>query len=55
MMLCNAKTGELTRLTDKTAQAPSGDAVVFSPNDQYIAFMRDIDGYRQIFTVESGL
>ncbi|HFK8542275.1 TPA: DUF3748 domain-containing protein [Proteus mirabilis] len=55
VMLCNAKTGELTRLTDKTAQAPSGDAVVFSPNDQYIAFMRDIDGYRQIFTVESGL
>ncbi|TBL66016.1 biopolymer transporter Tol, partial [Klebsiella oxytoca] len=35
VMLCNAKTGELTRLTDKTAQAPSGDAVVFSPNDQY--------------------
>ncbi|WP_311750929.1 DUF3748 domain-containing protein [Proteus columbae] len=55
VMLCNAKTGELTRLTEKTAQAPSSDAVVFSPNDQYIAFMRDVDGYRQIFTVETGL
>ncbi|EEG86494.1 hypothetical protein PROPEN_01485 [Proteus penneri ATCC 35198] len=49
------KTGELTRLTEKTAQAPSSDAVVFSPDDQYIAFMRDVDGYRQIFTVETGL
>lgn len=55
VMLCNVKTGELTRLTERTAQAPSSDAVVFSPNDQYIAFMRDIDGYRQIFTVETGL
>ena len=55
VMLCNAKTGELTRLTEKTAQAPSCDAVVFSPDDQYIAFMRDVDGYRQIFTVETGL
>lgn len=55
VMLCNAKTGELTRLTEKTAQAPSSDAVVFSPNDQYIAFMRDVDGYRQIFTVETGI
>ena len=55
VMLCNAKTGELTRLTEKTAQAPSSDAVVFSPYDQYIAFMRDVDGYRQIFTVETGL
>lgn len=55
VMLCNVKTGELTRLTEKTAQAPSSDAVVFSPDDQYIAFMRDVDGYRQIFTVETGL
>ncbi|MBS6211235.1 MAG: DUF3748 domain-containing protein, partial [Proteus hauseri] len=55
VMRCNVKTGELTRLTEKTAQAPSSDAVVFSPDDQYIAFMRDVDGYRQIFTVESGL
>lgn len=55
VMLCNAITGELTRLTEKTAQAPSGDAVVFSPDNKSVAFMRDIDGYRQIFTVETRL
>lgn len=55
VMLCDAKTGKLTRLTERTAQAPSSDAVVFSPDSKYIAFMRDIDGYRQLFTVETGL
>ncbi|MEQ4924529.1 DUF3748 domain-containing protein [Proteus hauseri] len=55
VMLCNAKTGELTRLTKKTEQAPSADAVVFSPDSKQVAFMRDIEGFRQIFTVESGL
>ncbi|MDM3591437.1 biopolymer transporter Tol, partial [Proteus mirabilis] len=40
VMLCNAKSCVLTRLTAKTSQAPCGDAVVFSTNDQYISFMR---------------
>ncbi|OAT30948.1 DUF3748 domain-containing protein [Proteus myxofaciens] len=55
VMLCHANTGELTRLTQKTQLAPSGDAVVFSPDNKSIAFMRDIEGYRQLFIVETRL
>lgn len=53
--LCHIATKTLIRLTKRTEQAPIADAVVFSPNDQLIAFMRDIDGFRQIYTVETGL
>ncbi|KMJ44576.1 DUF3748 domain-containing protein [Xenorhabdus khoisanae] len=55
VMLCDSQNGEVRRLTERTDEAPSADAIVISPNDRYVAFMRDIDGYRQIFMVETGI
>jgi len=51
VMVCDRKSGELTRLTPRSVTPPAGDAVVFSPDGRQIAYMRDLDGYRQIFTV----
>ncbi|MEQ4530627.1 MAG: DUF3748 domain-containing protein [Mixta sp.] len=51
VMVCDRESGELTRLTPRSATPPTGDAVVFSPDGRQIAYMRDLDGYRQIFTV----
>lgn len=52
---CHVATGKLKRLTERTEIAPVADAVVFSPNDRLIAFMRDINGFRQLHIVETGL
>lgn len=49
VMLCDPASGRLQRLTRRSAQPPVGDAVVFSPDGRYVAFMRDIAGYRQLF------
>ena len=54
-MYCHVVTGAIQKLTQRTELAPVVDAVVFSPNNELIAFMRDIDGFRQIYTVETGL
>lgn len=51
VMLCDRASGKMRRLTPRSATPPSGDAVVFSPDGRQIAYMRDLDGYRQIFTV----
>ncbi|MEQ9720083.1 DUF3748 domain-containing protein [Yersinia alsatica] len=51
VMLCDSTTGQLQRLTARSAVAPLADAVVFSPDGTQIAFMREIDGFTQIFTV----
>ncbi|PHM62599.1 DUF3748 domain-containing protein [Xenorhabdus ishibashii] len=55
VVLCDSQTGKIQRLTERTDNAPSADAIVISPDDRYVAFMRDIDGYRQIFVVETGI
>ncbi|AOM41950.1 DUF3748 domain-containing protein [Xenorhabdus hominickii] len=55
VMLCSCQNGEMRRLTERTDEAPSADAIVISPDDRYVAFMRDIEGYRQIFVVETGI
>ncbi|EKT60994.1 DUF3748 domain-containing protein [Providencia sneebia] len=55
VMLCNIETGKTERLTIRSDLPPVADAVVFSPDDSLVAFMRDIDGFRQIYTVETGL
>lgn len=56
VMRCNVMTGQSQRLTDRSDIAPVADAIVFSPDDRLIAFMRDDhNGYRQIYTVETGL
>ena len=39
------------RLTERSAQPPGADAVVWSPDGRQIAFMREVDGWRQLFTV----
>jgi len=54
VMLCEAGSGKMRRLTARSDRAPSGDAVVISPDGQQVAYMRDIDGYRQIFTAAIG-
>ncbi|MBD2809606.1 DUF3748 domain-containing protein [Xenorhabdus sp. Vera] len=55
VVLCDSQNGEIRRLTQRTEDAPSADAIVISPDDRYVAFMRDIEGYRQIFVVETGM
>ncbi|QTF10616.1 DUF3748 domain-containing protein [Brenneria izadpanahii] len=51
IMLCDADSGKLVRLTARTENAPSADAVVFSPDGRHIAYMREIGGFNQIFIV----
>jgi Tol biopolymer transport system component len=51
VMRCHVVTGECERLTVRSSEAPSGDAVVWSPDGKQIAFMREIEGWRQLFTV----
>jgi Tol biopolymer transport system component len=50
-MLCEIASGRMQRLTQRTSQPPSSDAVVFSPDGKQVAFMRDVDGFNQIFVV----
>lgn len=51
VMLCDVASGRMQRLTARTPQPPSGDAVVFSPDGQWIAYMREVAGCSQIFVV----
>ncbi|AJJ19483.1 protein YidR [Yersinia intermedia] len=53
VMLCDSATGQLRRLTARSAVAPLADAVVFAPDGNKVAFMREIDGWVQIFTVNA--
>lgn len=50
VMLCEVASGKMQRLTARSDSAPCGDAVVISPDGQQVAYVRDINGYRQIFT-----
>ncbi|MDN0123902.1 DUF3748 domain-containing protein [Yersinia aleksiciae] len=54
VMRCDSTSGQLRRLTARSATAPLADAVVFSPDGTQIAFMREITGLAQIFTVNAG-
>ncbi|MGE4800294.1 DUF3748 domain-containing protein [Yersinia hibernica] len=54
VMQCDSTTGQLQRLTARSAVAPLADAVVFSPDGAKVAFMREIDGLAQIFTTNAG-
>lgn len=53
VMRCDIKTGDCQRLTARSEQPPSADAVVWSPDGQHIAFMRDVDGWRQLFMADA--
>ncbi|AMO46438.1 unknown protein YidR [Enterobacter sp. FY-07] len=53
--LCDAQRGEITFLTSDHGNPPSADAVVFSPDGKKIAWMQDVDGFRQLWMTETGL
>ncbi|MBK5143675.1 DUF3748 domain-containing protein [Budviciaceae bacterium BWR-B9] len=49
IVLCDVNSGVVKRLTEKNANHLCADAVVFSPNGEYIAYMRKVDGFSQLF------
>ena len=51
---CDARTGDVTFLTTDHGNPPSGDAVVFSPDGRQVAWMEETDGFRQIWTTQTG-
>ncbi|WP_368544398.1 DUF3748 domain-containing protein [Enterobacter soli] len=51
--LCDAATGEVTFLTSDHGNPPSGDAIVFSPDGQRVAWMEERAGFRQIWVAET--
>lgn len=53
--LCNAGSGNITFLTSDHANPPSADAVVFSPDGKLIAWMEEVEGFRQLWMTETGL
>lgn len=53
VMLCDIAGGRMRRLTQRSAQPPSGDAVVFSPDGKKVAFMREVGGFSQIFVAQA--
>ncbi|OCQ54149.1 translocation protein TolB [Photorhabdus australis subsp. thailandensis] len=55
VMLCDVQNSQMQRLTKRTEKAPAAEAVVISPDSRHVAFMREVDGYTQIFLVETGL
>lgn len=53
--VCDAKRGDITFLTSGNAKVPSADAVVFSPDGKQIAWMEEVDGFRQLWMTETNL
>lgn len=51
VMLCEVASGDLYPLTPATTPAPLPEAVVFSPDGQQVAFMRQIGEFSQLFVV----
>lgn len=54
LALCDARHGDITFLTADHANPPSADAVVFSPDGKKIAWMEEVDGFRQLWVTETG-
>lgn len=51
---CDAQTGEIDFLTERHGNPPSADAVVFSPDGRRVAWMEDVEGFRQLWMTETG-
>ncbi|MEJ5070301.1 DUF3748 domain-containing protein [Enterobacter sp. MYb186] len=51
---CDATSGEVTFLTSDHGNPPSGDAVVYSPDGRYLAWMEEVEGFRQLWITETG-
>lgn len=52
--LCDATTGNVTFLTTDHGNPPSADAVVFSPDGKRVAWMEEVEGFRQLWVTETG-
>ncbi|EKJ8219919.1 DUF3748 domain-containing protein [Citrobacter sedlakii] len=52
---CDAQNGVTTFLTQQHGNPPSADAVVFSPDGKWVAWMEDVDGFRQLWVTETSL
>ncbi len=52
VMLCDTGSGKMRRLTARTTEAPLADAVVCSPDGLHVAYLRNVDGFQQIFIAE---
>ncbi|HEY4467431.1 MAG TPA: DUF3748 domain-containing protein [Klebsiella sp.] len=52
--LCDAQSGEIVFLTDEHINPPSADAIVFSPDGKQLAWMEEVDGYRQLWVTATG-
>lgn len=50
---CDAQTGEIEFLTTSHGNPPSADAIVFSPDGRQVAWMEDVDGFRQLWVTET--
>jgi hypothetical protein len=50
---CDAQTGAVTFLTSDHGNPPSADAVVFSPDGHWIAWMEETNGFRQLWVTET--
>jgi hypothetical protein len=50
--LCDAKNGEIRFLTADHENAPSGDAVVFSPDGRFVAWMQETLSFRQLWVTD---
>ncbi|WP_312691764.1 DUF3748 domain-containing protein [Kosakonia sp.] len=52
--LCDAQRGDITFLTADHENPPSADAVVFSPDGKHLAWMEEVEGFRQLWVTETG-
>jgi len=52
--LADSHTGKVTFLTSDHGNSPSGDAIVFSPDGRFIAWMEETAGFRQLWVTETG-
>ncbi|MBV4367535.1 DUF3748 domain-containing protein [Erwinia phyllosphaerae] len=53
VMLCETGSGQMRRLTARTDEAPLAEAVVCSPDGLHVAYLRNVDGFQQIFIAET--
>ncbi|MEW5562825.1 DUF3748 domain-containing protein [Enterobacter asburiae] len=49
IVLCDAQNGDIRFLTTNHENPPSGDAIVFSPTGEHVAWMQETGGYRQLW------
>jgi len=53
VMVLDAVSGEMRRLTERSEIAPCGDAVVFSPDGSKVAYMRQCGEFAQLFVAQN--